>query len=100
MVSYEWGVELRDIENQDDDFDTDCYDSSDFASAYKAHIGIPGTKLVLRRIVGNEDDGITEWTWAYFESGKLDEWCRDSRGCAIHKTPAKFIKQSQSGRQS
>lgn len=45
------------------------------------------------RIVLERDHHENGRTWAYVTDGRLDDWCRDSRGVAVVKTPVRYLRE-------
>lgn len=86
-VDYEWDIEAmegEDIVDHDhrdelNGFQKDCL---------KEALAL-GT-LVLVRTVGNEDDGVTDRTWAYVKNNELPECFSNSLGNPCTKVPSKF----------
>ena len=50
-------------------------------------------RLVLVRVTGNNNEGMTGQSWAYVVDGKLPEQFRDAFGVEVVKVPARFIKE-------
>jgi len=69
-VFYEWAVEQWDLEEEDIE-DSSYYDHIDaeFIRLESEYLTLPNYKLCLWKRCGNADEGITDQTWAYFNSG-------------------------------
>lgn len=85
-VDYEWDIEAMDGEDIVDHFHSDAlsYQADELRDALKA-----GT-LVLVRTVGNEDDGVTDRTWAYVKDNALPERFLNAYDIPCAKVPQKF----------
>lgn len=83
-ITYEWCCEtLEDGDIIDNHFE------DDLQRIPKDEL--PGNDLVLCRVEGNEDEGVTATLWAYVKDSKLPEYFTDSLGLPTgYKVPVKY----------
>lgn len=86
QVDYEWDCEQLDKHG-------DIVDHN-FATSYAEALAScdgESSKVLLVRTEGNDDDGVTERSWAYVENGRLPERFGDSWGRPTGaKVPKRF----------
>ena len=93
-TTHEWWVEdldvRPDINSQGVNMGTvdiiDCYAASKEGAL--AASNEPNQRGCLRRLLGNDADGVLEIGYAYIIDGVLD-----TNFCSGHKVPARFLKQ-------
>lgn len=93
MVTYEWDFESWDYDENGDVIDIDHDHRDNLDGCTLEHIGpYEGgeIKLVLVRNVGNENDGLTDRTWAYVVDGKLPTHFANAYDRPQTKIPQRF----------
>ena len=80
-VHYEWWVE--EVDSYDDI--QECYAIDFHEWPVEPSAGLT-SRLCLRRLSGNDEDGLLSMGYAYFKNGKLEE-----DFCCDHKVPKRFL---------